>query len=65
MFAYRKENIFKPLDIKASFFLTPELKEKNFPLYFREKDGKLYLWDNQPGTNILEHDPTKGMQSEQ
>ncbi|KJA17769.1 hypothetical protein HYPSUDRAFT_191742 [Hypholoma sublateritium FD-334 SS-4] len=56
---YMKENIFKPLDINASFFLTPELKDRLFPLYFREQDGELHLWDNQPMPDTLEHDPTK------
>ncbi|KAF8964809.1 beta-lactamase/transpeptidase-like protein [Flammula alnicola] len=55
---YLQENVFQPLGMKASFYLTPDLKEKLLPLAFR-KGGKLEPWVDQPGTRIIETDPAK------
>ncbi|KAF9483313.1 beta-lactamase/transpeptidase-like protein [Pholiota conissans] len=56
---YLQENVFKPLGMKASFYLTQDLKEKLIALTLRTEDGQLHLWDNQPGTEIIEQDPSK------
>ena len=55
-----KENIFDPLGMKSSFFLTPDLKERAVDLAYRDANGTLHPWDNQ--IEIIEQDPTKGMQ---
>ena len=55
-----KEHIFDPLGMKTSFFLTPELKERAVDLAYRDANGTLHPWDNQ--IEIIEQDPTKGMQ---
>ena len=46
--------------MKASFFLTPDLKERVVDLAYRDANGTLHPWDNQIET--FEEDPTKGMQ---
>ena len=46
--------------MKASFFLTPELKERAVDLAYRDANGNLHPWDNQ--IEIIEQDPTKGLQ---
>ena len=46
--------------MKASFFLTPELKERAVDLAYRDANGTLHPWDNQ--IEIIEQDPTKGLQ---
>ena len=46
--------------MKASFFLTPDLKEKAVDLAYRDANGILHPWDNQ--VKNFEEDPTKGMQ---
>ena len=48
--------------MKTSFFLTPDLKEKAVDLTYRDANGTLHPWDNQ--IEIIEQDPTKGMQKE-
>jgi hypothetical protein len=55
-----KEHIFDPLGMKTSFFLTPDLKEKAVDLTYRDANGILHPWNNQ--IEIIEQDPTKGMQ---
>ena len=46
--------------MKSSFFLTPDLKERAVNLTYRDANGTLHAWDNQ--IEIIEQDPTKGMQ---
>ncbi|KAF8963535.1 beta-lactamase/transpeptidase-like protein [Flammula alnicola] len=53
---YLKENVFGPLGMKSSFYLTPELKAKCVDLTFR-RNGKLEPWAGQ--TKINEQDPSK------
>ena len=53
-----KEHIFDPLGMKASFLLTPELKERAVNLAFRDANGILHPWANQ--IEIIEQDPSKG-----
>ena len=45
--------------MKASFFLTPDLKERAVDLTYRDAKGTLHPWANQ--IKIIEQDPTKGM----
>ncbi|GLB39797.1 putative beta-lactamase transpeptidase-like protein [Lyophyllum shimeji] len=53
---YYKEHIFSPLGItSASFYLTPNLKQKSVPLVFRESDGKIVPWASQ--VPIIVQDP--------
>ena len=52
-----KENVFGPLGLTASFYLTPELKMNNLLTPFR-RDGKLERWADQG--KIIEH-PGKGI----
>jgi hypothetical protein len=47
--------------MKASFYLTPDLKEKLLKLSLRTEDGQLHVWNNQPGTGLIEQDPSKSM----
>ena len=49
--------------MKTSFFLTPDLKEKAVDLAYRDANGTLHPWDNQ--IEIIEQDPTKGMQKKE
>jgi len=45
---YYKEHIFHPMGItSASFYLTPDLKEKAVPLTYREPDGNIVPWASQ------------------
>jgi hypothetical protein len=44
--------------MKASFYLTPELKAKYLPITYR-RDGKLERWADQ--ARIIEQDLSKGM----
>ena len=44
--------------MKASFLLTPELKERAVNLAFRDANGILHPWANQ--IEIIEQDPSKG-----
>jgi hypothetical protein len=53
-----QENIFKPLGIRASFYLTPSLKDDLVRLTYRNPDGAIVPWADQ--VPILEHDPEKG-----
>jgi hypothetical protein len=46
--------------MKTSFLLTPDLKERTVDLAYRDANGTLHPWDNQ--VEIIEQDPTKGMQ---
>ncbi|KAF8152902.1 beta-lactamase/transpeptidase-like protein [Crassisporium funariophilum] len=55
---YCKENIFKPLGMTSSFYLTPELESKLVGLTFR-RDGKLEPWADH--TKLIERDPSKVM----
>ena len=57
-----KEHIFDPLGMKASFLLTPDLKERAVNLSFRDEKGALHPWANQ--LEIIEQDPNKGMSSQ-
>jgi methyl acetate hydrolase len=54
----RKQNIFHPLGIKASFYLTPDLKEKKVAFVLRN-EGDLLAVD--PNVRLFETDPEKGM----
>ena len=45
--------------MKASFFLTPDLRERAVNLAYRDENGTLHPWANQ--IEIIEQDPTKGM----
>ncbi|KAF6748052.1 beta-lactamase [Ephemerocybe angulata] len=54
---YCQDNIFKPLNLRASFHLTPPLSADLVRLTFREADGKIVPWADQ--TAILEHKPDK------
>ncbi|KAJ3504164.1 hypothetical protein NMY22_g18012 [Coprinellus aureogranulatus] len=54
---YCQENIFKPLGIRASFYLTPTLRNDLVRLTFRDPDGKIVPWAGQ--TPIIEQDPEK------
>ncbi|KAF8169815.1 beta-lactamase/transpeptidase-like protein [Pholiota molesta] len=56
---YLQENVFKRLGMKASFYLTPDLKEKLLGLNLRTEDGQFHTYNNQPGTTIIERDPSK------
>jgi hypothetical protein len=47
--------------MKASFYLTPDLKEKLLGLSLRTEDGQLHVWNNQPGTGLIERDPSKSI----
>ncbi|PPQ93960.1 hypothetical protein CVT25_014871 [Psilocybe cyanescens] len=53
---YLQDNIFKPLDIKASFYLTPDIKERLVDLTFR-RGNNLEAWSDQ--SRIIERDPLK------
>ncbi|KAH9474693.1 carboxylate methylbutanoyltransferase mlcH [Psilocybe cubensis] len=53
---YLQDNVFKPLDITASFYLTPEIKEKLVDLTYR-RGGQFERWNNQ--SRIIEQDPSK------
>jgi hypothetical protein len=57
---HKQQDIFDPLGMKTSFFLTPDLKERAVDLAYRDADGTLRPWDNQ--IEIIEQDPTKAMQ---
>lgn len=58
---FRQNNIFKPLHINGSFYLTGDLKERFLPItYRRVTDGRSEPFENQPGTKIIEQDLTKG-----
>ncbi|KAJ7695988.1 beta-lactamase/transpeptidase-like protein [Mycena rosella] len=53
---YFKDHIFSPLGItSASFYLTPDLKERLLPLSVRDSEGKLAMWNNEP--KIIDQDP--------
>jgi CubicO group peptidase (beta-lactamase class C family) len=52
-----KEHIFDPLGMTASFFLTPELKERAVNLAYRDESGILHPWADQ--LDIIEQDPRK------
>ncbi|KAF8169817.1 beta-lactamase/transpeptidase-like protein [Pholiota molesta] len=54
--AYFQENIFAPLEMKGSFYLTPDLKERMLTLTRRTPDGKL---EHQAECKIIEQDYTK------
>jgi hypothetical protein len=47
--------------MKASFYLTPDLEEKLLGLSLLTEDGQLQIWTNQPGTGIIERDPSKSI----
>jgi len=53
---YCQENIFAPLGMKSTFYLTPEVKERSITLSFR-RDGQLEPWADQ--VELIERDPTK------
>ncbi|CAA7269887.1 unnamed protein product [Cyclocybe aegerita] len=56
--AYCKENIFVPLGMTASFYLTPELKERLVPLAYSDRQtGKFEPWADQ--LKLIERDPSK------
>ncbi|KAF9045334.1 beta-lactamase/transpeptidase-like protein [Panaeolus papilionaceus] len=54
---YFQENIFKPLGLKMSFYLTPELQQHLLPLVHRTGDGKLEAWANQ--AKVIEREVAK------
>ncbi|KAJ6492582.1 beta-lactamase/transpeptidase-like protein [Mycena vitilis] len=52
---YFKDHIFAPLGItSASFYLTPELKDRLLPLAYRTKSGVIENWK---GPSPVDHDP--------
>ncbi|KAH9474867.1 Acyltransferase calJ [Psilocybe cubensis] len=53
---YFQQNIFKPLGMKASFYLTPDIKSKLVDLSYRRGDT-LEPWSGQ--TKLIEQDPSK------
>ena len=53
-----KENIFGPLGMKTSYYLTSDLRQKFVGLNFRDAAGKVNLWDDQ--LKIIEQDSSKG-----
>ena len=53
-----KENIFGPLGMKTSYYLTPDLHQKLVGLSFRDAEGKYNVWNDQ--LKIIEQDPSKG-----
>jgi CubicO group peptidase (beta-lactamase class C family) len=53
---YLQENIFKPLVMKASFYLTPDIKANLVDLAYR-RNGNMEAWANQ--SLLIEQDPTK------
>ncbi|KAF8873806.1 beta-lactamase/transpeptidase-like protein [Gymnopilus junonius] len=55
---YLQENIFGPLGIQGSFYMTPELTERLITLSFRRADGGLEPWADQT-TRLPERDPSK------
>ncbi|KIM38847.1 hypothetical protein M413DRAFT_19920 [Hebeloma cylindrosporum] len=55
---YFQDHIFKPLGMKGSFYLTPELEENMLSLTYR-RNGVLEAWNYQPETTVIERDPTK------
>lgn len=55
---FSQENIFKPLGVKASFYLTPDLKEKHVDLSFRT-EGTLEAGLHRASKQIMEQDPEK------
>ena len=52
-----QEHIFEPLGMRASFYLTPDLRQKLVNLTFREEDRKLSPWADQ--VKIIERDEKK------
>ncbi|PPQ68606.1 hypothetical protein CVT24_005424 [Panaeolus cyanescens] len=54
---YLQENVFKPLGLKISFYLTPELESRLLPFAHRRDDGSLEPWANH--TAFIERDPIK------
>ncbi|PPQ97279.1 hypothetical protein CVT26_006672 [Gymnopilus dilepis] len=55
--SFFKENIFKPLGMESSFYLSPELEKRLAALSWREKNGNLVPLTNQ--IPIIEKDPSK------
>ncbi|KAF9045335.1 beta-lactamase/transpeptidase-like protein [Panaeolus papilionaceus] len=55
--AFLQENVFQPLGMKTSFYLTPELERRLLPLAHRRDDGNLVPWANH--TTLNERDPVK------
>ncbi|KAJ7629725.1 beta-lactamase/transpeptidase-like protein [Mycena polygramma] len=52
---YFQDHIFAPLGItSASFYLTPELKDRLLPLAYRTKSGVIENWK---GPSPIDHDP--------
>jgi len=52
---YFQEFIFAPLGIKsASFYLTPDRRERLLPLSFRNKDGTIERWKKPP---VIDQEP--------
>ncbi|KAJ6492574.1 beta-lactamase/transpeptidase-like protein [Mycena vitilis] len=52
---YFQDHIFAPLSItSASFYLTPELKDRLLPLAYRTKNGVIENWK---GPSPIDHDP--------
>ncbi|KAJ6492577.1 beta-lactamase [Mycena vitilis] len=52
---YFQDHIFAPLGItSASFYLTPELKDRLLPLAYRTKSGVIENWK---GLSPIDHDP--------
>ena len=58
---YSQDVIFKPLGIKGSFYLTPDLEEKLLPLSVRTSEGILEPWTGQSYVTLIERDPTKSL----
>ncbi|KAJ6584872.1 beta-lactamase/transpeptidase-like protein [Mycena capillaripes] len=53
---YFKDHIFSPLGItSASFYLTPDLKERLLPLSIRDAENNLVRWNHQ--VEIINQDP--------
>lgn len=54
-----QENVFKPLDIKASFYLTPDIKDKLVDLSYK-RNGNIEPSAKQTEEVVIERDPAKG-----
>lgn len=53
---YRQDNIFNPLNMEASFYLTPDIKDRLVDMTFR-RENTLEAWSGQ--SRIMEQDPSK------
>ncbi|EDR10572.1 uncharacterized protein LACBIDRAFT_317165 [Laccaria bicolor S238N-H82] len=54
---YCQMHIFKPLGIRATFYLTPDYKARSVAFSFREPSGEFVSWASQ--VPVIEQDPKK------